>query len=128
MNLDNYSCSGQLTIFDLLPPEDDLNIPIEEAARIIGSAIGVKMVWNDFFKEFQGKTKEKIIICISYSRYLGCNDERKFLGVDVNYKTAGAGSPCDSIPEAIEYIRKQIDRFRKEEEKDGKSEKHIRTA
>lgn len=100
---DHYVCEGQMSIFDLMPqdmPEDE-----GEMARIIGNRLGLHFSHDTFFDDWRCKVKG-ITIDLAYDNYM--TDGRRFIGAGVNSGLWGAGSPCDSIDEAVEWLRKQL--------------------
>ena len=101
-------CEGQLSLFDLLPTEDLETIPADTMAETIGTAIGVKLTWNDKFYEYAGKLNgAKNSVSYAYYAEVVCGG-RKFVDCSVEMSHGGSGCPCDSIQEAIEFIKKVL--------------------
>lgn len=101
--------TGQMTIWDFLPPENLEDISEEEMVQRVGEAVGVVFTWNDFLKEYQAKIKG-YTLSVEYDRYI-VDDEtgkgRRFIGVGFMKKNEGAAGPCDSIDEAIKWFKKR---------------------
>ena len=99
----------QLTIFDWIPEQNELDdIPEETMVERIGAAIGVKFKKDGKFRDWEAKIG-KITISLQYEYYAeGVFDGKKHIGVDVNATHDGCGSTCDSIGEAIDYLRYAI--------------------
>lgn len=109
---------GQMTIFDFLPAPSDLDeLPEEEMVRIVGERTGLKFQLRDLKTEFyQYETKiGKAKITVNYSNYFSevCNGKR-FISVGYMNGTGGAGAPCDSVDDAVEIIKRYIERIRRE--------------
>ncbi len=114
----NYSCDGQISIFDYMhesiPNFDTMSI--KDAADRIGKKLGLEFKEsyrygdeNENAVEYTAKNK-KLKIDIYFSHYVDTvNDGRRFLSVDIqNTRHEGFSSPCESIEEALEMIRKKI--------------------
>lgn len=111
----------QITLFQWLADQTDLDkISEPDMVEQIGAALGVKFTKNDFFGDYRVKIG-KITLCLEYSTYF--DDGRRFIGADVETKSAGASSPCDSIEEAINFFKRTIPKFKKE-----KAERETKTA
>lgn len=98
----------QMTIFEWLQPErtsyPDINdIDEAEAVRLVGDALGVKFIRNDFFELWIGK-KGKLRMDLQYDNFCIGNHEL-FLGAGYAYGTAGGASPTSGIKEAIAYFK-----------------------
>lgn len=118
---------GQMTIFDFLPPpEDDLETLDEEVmvARIAErTGLIFKKQPSDRWLEhpsYEAKYK-KATIDVEYSEYYTEDKQhgKRFIGVgywDPKDKW-GAGSPCDSLGEAVEKIQGYIRRIDEANEK-----------
>ena len=121
----------QMTIFDYLSELD--SIPEEEMVRQVGEAVGMvfKRVQADWFEEsvgggwYEARKSKHEKYELNYDTYLdGTN--RRFIGAGWQYKTSGGGAPCDTIQEAIDYIKRgmvtaqkekvRLEQMRKEEQ------------
>lgn len=108
----------QMTLFELEPIEDvDFNkTPEEEMVRIIGCAIGYDFKNKGWPWGWQAGDK-KLTINVKYGNYktLDERDGKRFISAGYDYHTkgqiGGAGGPCDSIEEAIEFLKKGIERW-----------------
>lgn len=108
----------QMTLFEL-EPTDEVDIDAtseEEIVRMIGNVLGL---------EFQDKGwpfgwvagDKKLNFDVKYS-YYKTNDERqgkRFIACGYNYhqngNIGGAGGPCDSVDEAIKFLRRGMERW-----------------
>ena len=126
----------QMTIFDFLEPETEEksieSLSIEEIAKITGEALGITFTKGRLNTEneyYEAKIGKHIKVSVDKSQYFpGINDGRWFIGADVMSGTSGASAPCDSIEEMIEWFRKQIRRYQKEEAENGKRDKRSNVA
>ena len=102
-------CEGQLSLFDLLPQQEDLEtIPPDKMAEMIGTAVGVKLSWNERFFQYEGRIG-KVTVSVEYDYFAeGVFGGRKFIGASVSLPHGGTSCPCDSITEAIEFIRRVL--------------------
>ena len=110
----------QMTIFDFIPSELETT-PIETIVERISAALGMKFQWNEYLEEYQCKNKG-IEVTFGLSRYFSDDDDVTsdeptgdlFIGIGVEYKAhGGMGCPCDSIDEAIDTLKRNIERFRR---------------
>lgn len=108
---------GQISIFEWMPeavPEvtfPDINdIQEEEAVRIIGQQTGIAFIYSETFGLWIGKVG-KLKLDLEYDHYILEDKKDLFLSVGYSIGTSGGGSPCDSIEEALEYIRKTQKRY-----------------
>ena len=96
---------GQMSLFDLMPQESLETIPEEVMVERIGAAIGVKFTKDKFFDDYRAKVGRSVL-SVEYQRY-NTLDERngqRFIGCEVQERNCGAGSPCDSIQESINWF------------------------
>ena len=112
MKLDNYVCDGQLSLWDIVPPnnQDFQLISHDETVRLISEAVGLDFKYRDDFWGYEAK-KGKVRMSIEFSHYRGINNDKPYIGCDINTNTAGCSSPCDSIEEAIQFFKKGIPRY-----------------
>lgn len=106
-----------MTIFDFLPADplpDFRTTDFEEVVQIIGERVGLKFCKGEFINDYVDcyqeyvATKGNITVTMFLDEYWDGRD--KFISLDIVEKgvSGGAGSPCDSIEEAIEYISRKI--------------------
>lgn len=110
----------QMSIFDFLPEETEVKdftrMTIEETVAYIGDRIGMIFHYNDFLNHYEAKYK-KLKLDLNYSHY-DTTDERDgklFISCGYGTKTKGGGAPCDSLEEAIKYLKGCIERYKNEE-------------
>ena len=102
----------QMTIWDFMEEQPLENIPEEEMARQIGSALGVTFTYDTHLGDYRAKVG-KSTLSVEYSHYSECFDNALFIGCGFDSgppHNSGAGAPRDSIREAIEWF----ERYRKE--------------
>lgn len=107
----------QLSIFDVFnfaaPAADIQALPESDMIRIISENTGIVFHKNGYAPEenytwYESK-KGKSCISVHYSHYF--EDNRRFIAVDVLSDNEGAGSPTDSIEEAIQKVRQYARRY-----------------
>lgn len=108
---------GQISIFDWMPEAvpamtfpDIKDIHEAEAVRIVGEQTGVEFAYNESFRQWIGKAG-KLKLDLEYDHYILEDKKDLFLSVGYSIGTSGGGSPCDSIEEALEYIRNVKKRY-----------------
>lgn len=101
----------QMTIYEWLQPSyPDINdIEEAEAVRLVGDALGVTFIWNDFFELWIGK-KGKLRMDLQYDNFCIGNHEL-FLGAGYACGTSGGASPTSGIEEAIAYFKKAMKEY-----------------
>lgn len=99
----------QLSIFDIMPMSfPDINeIPEAEAARLVGSRIGVSFRYNERFRQWEGK-RGKLRLSLNYDHYNKLDSNALFLGVGYEFGTSGGGAPCDTIEQAVRYFENKL--------------------
>ena len=103
---------GQISLFEIIGTDNldvDLNeIMEEDMANMVGRALGLTFTQNEF-GNYLAKIKN-LIITVSFLNYM-IDDHRRFIDIDWHNKktTAGGGRPCDSVREAISWVRKKIE-------------------
>lgn len=109
--------NGQMTLFDWMPTAcvqfeyPDINdISEAEAVQMVGNAIGLTFVYNDFFEQWQAK-KEKMKLRLKYDHFCLDDNQYLFLATYYQYGTRGGGSPCSGIEGAIKYFRGIFDKY-----------------
>ena len=120
-NLREVLMDGQMTIFEFLPQESDFAaMPEAQVIRIISDRIGIELKYTEYgdFHEYSAKVG-KLTITAKISTYLCTHGEsgtvidgHKFISVGYGNSNGGAGSPCDSIDEAVEFLKKAIEKGR----------------
>lgn len=113
--------TGQMTIFDFLKPQEvDLEIlPEEDMVHMLEDAAGIsfkKIVYtNRFYHDFHEYEYKhgQLRITVKYENY--CMEERHDRFIDVMYtlknNSEGAGGPCDTIDEALFFIKRGLKRL-----------------
>jgi hypothetical protein len=100
---------GQISIFDFI---SELPESAEEMARLIGNATG--LVFNNFdYQEWWKAKKKGITYEVHYSHFspkLECKRAgKKHISLNVTYSSRGGyGIPCDSIDDAVYYIKRTM--------------------
>ncbi len=114
---------GECKLFVSRTPDFD-TMSIEDAAEKIGKECGLNFQKgfrygeeNENAIEYTAKYK-KMIINIHFSHFAeGIHGARRFLALDItNERNEGSGSPCISVEEVIEEIKKKIARLKQQEE------------
>ncbi len=107
---------GECNLFVSKTPNFD-TMTIEEAVEQIAAATGLDFKPNDYIttdnqQEYEAKVK-KIKVTVRFSHYsAGTHNGRRHLGIGImNAQMEGYGAPCDSVEEAIEDIKKHLERF-----------------
>lgn len=105
----------QMTIFDFLRPQfPDINdIPVSDAAQIVGENLGITFKYDPKFDQWQWK-KGKLKLSMEYGRFILDDCKDLFLGTDYEYKGPcheGGGSPCSGIKEAIDWFRNKMEKY-----------------
>ena len=101
----------QLSIFQVFDISTDTDpdletLPEAEMVQAIERATGLKFKPHDdeyVCKIGRGK------LSLHYGRFR-IDDHRRFISVDFMLKTQGWGSPCDSLSQAIRYVKRGIER------------------
>ena len=117
MDVFNYKCEGQISIFDLLKPDyPDFHTMTEaEIVQYIGNALGLSFRYDDFLEQWEAK-KGKAIFTVNLHRYLSSwhkGDEENgelFISCGYSVGTYGWGRPCDSMEEAITKFKEVMNR------------------
>lgn len=92
---------NQLTIFDYINQKQINDTPLSLIAEIIGNKIGVKLTYDNYLEEYSGiVNKTKIYVEKSEYKESGL----KFIGCGWQNSKCGAGKPCDSIEESIQWF------------------------
>ena len=109
--------SGQMTIFDFLQTEDTENLDDmtdEYLMQKMYEATGLKFVYDAGTSEvlglnyFKCKVKRREYECY-FSTY-AYDDHKRFISVGVSESLWGSGAPCDSLSEAIQTMKRYIER------------------
>lgn len=115
--------AGQMSIFDFaeyLPKNtESLDImTLDQIKEKIEVATGLrfepgKLEVDD--KYFEARPIKSVKVSISLSEF-SCggkyhSEAQKFIGVGIDGKLGGMGSPCNSIDEAVSCIRKNLPRY-----------------
>lgn len=119
--MENITFENQMTIFDYLEeePAPDFKTMTDEAiAEYIGQKLGVRFQWSQIFEEYTAKVpgsyrgkRVNMMLSVHTSTYNLKDDAKNgqhFISCDISYNGGGAGSPCDSLEEAVRFFRKQI--------------------
>lgn len=113
---------GQISIYEWLKPnQEDLNtLPEEDMIQQIANATGLEFhridfenVYADYSHEYEAR-KHKVRYTANYDNYM-IGDHARFIAVGCNAFPAGykegSGAPCDSIDEAITWIKKRMEKY-----------------
>ncbi len=102
---------GQMNIFDFLKIENQDDVPEKEMVALVGNAIGVVFEKNDHLDHYEGY-HSKLKLTIQYDNYNLMDKTDRFIscGWDNKKRYSAGGRPCDSIEEAIHYLREAIER------------------
>lgn len=119
----------QLTIFDLLSDERSLDdMTEEEMAEEVGKRLGLTFQlfrYDANIHEYRAKYKDLLLTC-EYDTYYGTQTRFIGVGYDDKKEKSGGGAPCDSIDEAVGWLKRLI------AEREAKNERgrmgHRRTA
>lgn len=99
----------QMTIFDFAKRPTDLDsLQEEEMVSIVGGAIGVEFVNKGDVWKWEARPNKKARLNIGYSNYTMRGNNSRFISCGYEYGNGGAGSPCDTIDEAIEFFRRYL--------------------
>ena len=110
---------GQMTIFDFLPaPNISLeDMSDEEMISTLESATGlsfskIEWRWDDKVQyEYEAK-KGNVKYTASFSRYLTDNRDRIIMvGYERKKNYEGGGAPCESLEEAVNWLKRQMRRL-----------------
>ena len=108
---------NQMTIFDVMASSMDFRkMTDEEMIRLIGEMTGLEFRWNDFFCRWIAR--DKALTVMVYRDTFDTNDDRngkEFIALDVNYRKADFGIPCESISEAVNEIKNSKKRLKAED-------------
>lgn len=116
MNRDEYD--GQMSIFEYLPTDDTLESKtLEQIAAELSMLVGVN--FNKAVSEYKGDTFVEYVAKLDKNNRLmldegtyNTEDERhgkRYIGVGYDFAEnhAGGGAPCDTIDEAVAYLRRR---------------------
>lgn len=114
----------QLTIFDLIPSDEPFEgKTIEQIVTEISILVGIYFKpkvweWDDHQTvEYVAKLGKKDQLTIEEDFYQTRDEKngQRFIGVEYTFGLAGGGCPCDSIDEAVQYLKRRkteyYDRF-----------------
>ena len=104
---------GQLSIFDIMPKEDDVDrdletLPEDEMITLIKTHTGLPFEVDNIQidKNTLYSCKRKgLKFSVHYSRFT-IEPYSKFISCGYSYKTGGVGAPCDSLEKAIAFFVK----------------------
>lgn len=110
---------GQMSIFDFLEPEltDFLKMTEAEIAEYIGDQLGLKFVYNNHLERYECNVKKNYKLDLEVLTYWTSDyrNGKKFISAGHQLTTGsyrGGGKPCDSLDEAVKYLREQLTRFK----------------
>ena len=111
--LDNYSCNGQMNIFDFME-QDNLPAKEEDMISRIEVATGLKFVFSERLNRWVAK-KNRLVFEVCYMNYApGINNGRRGISLDVEYSSnGGCGCIWDDIDTVVDSINRKI-RLREE--------------
>lgn len=102
---------GQMSLFDFMipdiPNDIDLNtLPEEEMVQIVGNAVGIQFIYDNEYGRYRAKIKNAVYD-IGYSNYALEDNHSRFISCGYNERLEGAGSPCNTIEEAVKFFKRQ---------------------
>jgi len=100
---------------------------IEQIAADISMLVGISFnpqIWGwkgENHKEFIAKLSKKDYLEVSEGHYSTMDEKngQRFIGVGYSFGTSGGGAPCDSIDEAVNYLRRRKAEYESEHRKHG---------
>lgn len=99
----------QLSFFDIEGYPDFRCLSLRELAQVIGDALGVKL------EEYEGRARAqlgKLEISVGLSKYApSVHNGEPHVSAWWEYRGngyEGGGAPCDSIEEAVEFLRRAM--------------------
>lgn len=102
---------GQMSIFDILPIGNTEAIcidatPEDEMVKLIGYALGIVFKYNGHLEQYE-HVQRKLKLTVQYSNYDLEDNHDRFIscGWDNSKTHSGGGRPCDSMEEAVKYLR-----------------------
>lgn len=118
---------GQMTIFDFaeyLPKADDdlAEMTLEQVKDRIEAATGLRFIPGRLAVDegyYEASPKKGVKVSVGLSEFStggpGYDEGQRFVSVGIDGRTngtyGGMGSPCTSINEAVECIRKNLPRY-----------------
>ena len=114
---------GQMSIFDFaeyLPKNTESleEMTLEQIKDRIEVATGLRFSTGVLQVEdryYEARPIKNVKVSISLSEFScggkGYSEGQKFIGVGIDGKLGGMGSPCNSIDEAVSCIRKHLPRY-----------------
>ena len=111
--------TGQMSIFDYMQPEKIAleDLPEEDMIHMLENATGInfkKVVFTSRYYpdvyEYEYK-RGQLRIAVKYENYDLEDNHDRFIDVmcSLKFHSMGFGGPCDTIDEAVKYIRKGLD-------------------
>ena len=107
---------GQISIFDFVEiPENEIEeMTSGELANVIGTAIGIEFKPTGWSDEYEAQVGKKVRLSVNKSHFAcdGVNHKEgdAFISCGWSCGTSGAGSPIQSIQEAVEWFKKRIEK------------------
>lgn len=100
----------QMTIWDYLEPESLDNLSESEMVKQIEVRTGLKFEYFETSSKYgtwncYKAKKNGIVFEVSYSKYMNTNIRFIDVGWDCKKNKSGGGSPCDSVDEAVKYLK-----------------------
>lgn len=111
----------QLSIFDLIEPEEAPQFPEADFSEIVdylNYKLGINFQLEDWSPGgvkayYKCKASKKLRLSLSRSRFAeGVNDEREYIGVGWDISTGGGGSPVDTVGEALDYFEDVLSKYK----------------
>ena len=99
---------GQMTLMDWCGNEHLDGISEEQMAKIIGQAVGMEFKYRDELFGWEYK-KGKLLCRVQYDNYNMMDSHRLFIGVDIHTTHSNCSAPCDTLDEAINFIKKHLE-------------------
>ena len=106
--LDNYSCNGQMSIFDFME-QDTLPASEGDMIRRIEIATGLKFAFSERLERWIAK-KSRLVFKVCYMNFApGINNGRRGISLDVVYPSmGGCGCIWDDIDAVVDSINRHI--------------------
>lgn len=112
----NISIENQMTIWEFLEKPRSLEDMTEkEMVDYIGKQLGKVFIYNDYLEHWEVKLRKNYKLDLSFSTYDTSDDNngKRFISAGWGNHMGGGGRPCDSLEEAIKYLKDAIEKVNK---------------